>query len=105
MSGIKCIPGKLIEWLTTHDDIVDFVRVGSEDLDPAQCAEYNAELVEKLNRALLSEIERQAPVMAPPKRSSFSVKVVFPASGWLMMAKVRRRFISLSKLMLMSCFL
>ena len=66
--GIKCIPGELIEWLTTHDDIVDFVRVGSEDLEPEQCAESNAELVEKLNRALLSEIERQAPVMAPPKR-------------------------------------
>ena len=28
--------------------------------------------------------------MAPPYSSSFSVSVVLPASGWLMMAKVRR---------------
>jgi hypothetical protein len=29
--------------------------------------------------------------IAPPYRRSFSVSVVFPASGWLIMAKVRRR--------------
>src|SRR5450631_1181593 len=29
--------------------------------------------------------------MAPPNSKSFSVSVVFPASGWEMMAKVRRR--------------
>jgi hypothetical protein len=29
--------------------------------------------------------------MASPARSRCSVKVVFPASGWEMMAKVRRR--------------
>jgi hypothetical protein len=29
--------------------------------------------------------------IAPPNSSSFSVSVVLPASGWLMMAKVRRR--------------
>ena len=29
--------------------------------------------------------------MAPPNSSSFSVSVVLPASGWEMMAKVRRR--------------
>jgi len=34
--------------------------------------------------------------MAPPYRSSFSVNVVFPASGWLMIAKVLRRAISLA---------
>ena len=28
--------------------------------------------------------------MAPPKSSSFSVRVVLPASGWEMMAKVLR---------------
>ena len=28
--------------------------------------------------------------MAPPNSSSFSVSVVLPASGWEMMAKVRR---------------
>src|SRR5579864_5346397 len=33
-------------------------------------------------------------VMAPPNSSSFSVSVVLPASGWEMMAKVRRRAIS-----------
>src|SRR5688500_832138 len=32
--------------------------------------------------------------MAPPYSRSFSVSVVLPASGWLMMAKVRRRAIS-----------
>ena len=34
--------------------------------------------------------------MAPPNHSSFSVSVVLPASGCEMMAKVRRRAISLS---------
>lgn len=29
--------------------------------------------------------------IAPPNRSSFSVSVVLPASGWEMIAKVRRR--------------
>ncbi len=32
-----------------------------------------------------------ARLMAPPNNSSFSVSVVLPASGWEMMAKVRRR--------------
>ena len=32
--------------------------------------------------------------MAPPNSSSFSVSVVLPASGWEMMANVRRRAIS-----------
>ncbi len=35
-----------------------------------------------------------AMAMAPPKSRSFSVRVVLPASGWLMMAKVRRRAVS-----------
>src|SRR5215475_14100201 len=34
--------------------------------------------------------------IAPPNQSSFSVNVVLPASGWEMMAKVRRRAISVS---------
>jgi hypothetical protein len=34
--------------------------------------------------------------MAPPYSSSFSVSVVLPASGWLMIAKVRLRLISSS---------
>src|SRR5688572_23877753 len=34
--------------------------------------------------------------MAPPNHNSFSVSVVLPASGWAMMANVRRRWISLS---------
>ena len=39
---------------------------------------------------------RTAPAiwMAPPNHNSFSVSVVLPASGWEMMAKVRRRAIS-----------
>ncbi len=32
--------------------------------------------------------------MAPENSSSFSVSVVLPASGWEMMAKVRRRRVS-----------
>src|SRR4029453_13345385 len=32
-----------------------------------------------------------ARLMAPPKSSSFSVSVVLPASGWEMIANVRRR--------------
>jgi hypothetical protein len=32
--------------------------------------------------------------MAPPKSSNFSVNVVFPASGWLIIPKVRLRAIS-----------
>ena len=32
--------------------------------------------------------------IAPPNSSSFSVSVVLPASGWEMIAKVRRRSIS-----------
>jgi hypothetical protein len=35
--------------------------------------------------------------MAPPNHSSFSVSVVLPASGWEMIAKVRRREISVSR--------
>ena len=33
-------------------------------------------------------------LMAPPYSRNFSVRVVFPASGWEMMAKVRRLLIS-----------
>src|SRR4051794_1286602 len=36
--------------------------------------------------------------MAPPNNSSFSVSVVFPASGWDMMANVRRLPISVWRL-------
>jgi hypothetical protein len=35
--------------------------------------------------------------MRPEKRSSFSVRVVLPASGWLTMAKVRRRATSVAR--------
>src|SRR5579863_6894107 len=38
--------------------------------------------------------------MAPPNSSSFSVSVVLPASGWEMMAKVRRRAISCSSVLM-----
>src|SRR4051812_25509435 len=37
-----------------------------------------------------------ARLMAPPNSSSFSVSVVLPASGWEMIAKVRRRATSLA---------
>ena len=42
-------------------------------------------------RAALRPLTEPAIWIAPPKSSSFSVKVVLPASGWEMMAKVRRR--------------
>ena len=35
--------------------------------------------------------------MAPPYSSSFSVRVVLPASGWAQMANDRREFTSVSK--------
>ena len=43
-----------------------------------------------------SPLARTCPAcwIAPPNSSSFSVSVVLPASGWEMMAKVRRRAIS-----------
>src|SRR5271163_122169 len=37
-----------------------------------------------------------ARLIAPPNRRSFSVSVVLPASGWEMIAKVRRRATSLA---------
>ena len=45
-------------------------------------------------RALCLPLTEPAWLMAPPYSSSFSVRVVLPASGWLMMANVRRRSIS-----------
>ncbi len=41
-------------------------------------------------RAALRPLTVPAIWMAPPNSSSFSVSVVLPASGWEMMAKVRR---------------
>ena len=45
-------------------------------------------------RALLAALDQGAVWMAPENSSSFSVSVVLPASGWEMMAKVRRRRVS-----------
>ena len=42
-------------------------------------------------RALLRALTVPAIWIAPPNSSSFSVSVVLPASGWEMMANVRRR--------------
>ena len=44
-------------------------------------------------RWFLRAVTEPASCTAPPYRSSFSVSVVLPASGWEMMAKVRRRLI------------
>ena len=44
-------------------------------------------------RAALRPFTVPAIWMAPPKSSSFSVSVVLPASGWEMIANVRRRLI------------
>src|SRR5690606_8216952 len=46
-------------------------------------------------RAVLRDLTEPAIWIAPPNSSSFSVSVVLPASGWEMMAKVRRRAASL----------
>jgi hypothetical protein len=43
-------------------------------------------------RVALRPLTVPANWIAPPNSSSFSVRVVLPASGWEMMAKVRRRF-------------
>src|SRR5579885_3416909 len=45
-------------------------------------------------RAALRLFTEPAIWIAPPNSSSFSVSVVLPASGWLMMANVRRRRVS-----------
>ena len=45
-------------------------------------------------RAALRPLTVPASRTAPPNSSSFSVRVVFPASGWEMIANVRRRAIS-----------
>ena len=45
-------------------------------------------------RAALRPFTEPAIWIAPPNSSSFSVSVVLPASGWLTMAKVRRRRVS-----------
>src|SRR5690606_26237650 len=46
-------------------------------------------------REVLRDLTEPAIWIAPPNSSSFSVSVVLPASGWEMMAKVRRRAASL----------
>ena len=43
---------------------------------------------------ILLDLTAPAVWMAPPNSRNFSVSVVLPASGWLMMAKVFRRAIS-----------
>src|SRR5690606_18454695 len=47
-------------------------------------------------RAALRPLTEPAVWIAPPNSSSFSVSVVLPASGWEMMAKVRRRAASVA---------
>src|SRR5690606_5417242 len=47
-------------------------------------------------RAALRPLTEPAIWIAPPNSSSFSVSVVLPASGWEMIAKVRRREASLA---------
>src|SRR5437762_2986480 len=45
-------------------------------------------------RWFLRAVTEPASCTAPPYRRNFSVSVVLPASGWEMIAKVRRRAIS-----------
>src|SRR3546814_11414663 len=49
-------------------------------------------------RLVLRDFTEPAIWIAPPNSSSFSVSVVLPASGWEMMANVRRRAASRAKL-------
>ena len=51
-------------------------------------------------RAALRDLTEPAIWIAPPNSSSFSVRVVLPASGWEMIANVRRRRISLTGLLM-----
>src|SRR5580658_2170553 len=51
-------------------------------------------------RAALRPFTVPAIAIAPPNSSSFSVRVVLPASGCEMMAKVRRRAISCSSVVM-----
>src|SRR5580704_1450757 len=51
-------------------------------------------------RAALRPLTVPAMAIAPPNSSSFSVRVVLPASGWEMMANVRRRAISCSSVVM-----
>ncbi len=46
--------------------------------------------------SILLDFTAPAVWIAPPKSKSFSVKVVFPASGWAIIAKVLRFWISSS---------
>jgi len=50
-------------------------------------------------RVALRALTLPAILIAPANSSSFSVSVVLPASGWEMMAKVRRRFTSSGRVM------
>jgi len=47
-------------------------------------------------RAALRPFTEPAIWIAPPNSNSFSVSVVLPASGWEMMANVRRRAVSVA---------
>jgi len=71
------------------------------------CSNCSTELVTEIPRCRSRSIQSEvtclcAPLaftaparwMAPPWRRSFSVSVVFPASGWEMIANVRRRSVS-----------
>src|SRR6266436_2754875 len=53
-------------------------------------------------RASPRALTRPAAWIAPPNNSRCSVKVVLPASGWEMIAEVRRRAASLAGVLLMA---
>src|SRR5512136_493636 len=55
-----------------------------------------SERVERRSRLALTWPAR---LMAPPNSSNFSVSVVLPASGWEMIAKVRRRATSAARVL------
>src|SRR5207344_2773016 len=54
-------------------------------------------------RAALRDFTEPAIWIAPPNSSSFSVRVVLPASGCEMIANVRRRWVSFRSVMVSQC--
>jgi len=71
------------------DDVTEMPRSFSIDIQS-----------ESACREALRAFTAPASWMAPPNSSSFSVSVVLPASGWLMMPNVRRRSISFNNCLL-----
>jgi hypothetical protein len=73
------------------DDVLAVQRSASPRSDRDAALLLDLHPVEVAWRDGLARLHAPAIWIAPPNSSSFSVSVVLPASGWEMMAKVRRR--------------